>query len=106
MTPLWRCVAVLALTAPQFCVAWPGRSAAAVAEFKRENPCPATGKPRGACPGWQIDHITPLCAGGADLASNMAWAAVKDHKVKTKLDQAMCRRLKQATKPVELDSRE
>lgn len=66
------------------------RSKSAVAEFKRSNPCPATGKSRGACPGWQVDHIEPLCAGGRDDPSNMAWITVSDHKAKTRKDVAAC----------------
>lgn len=38
----------------------PVRSAAVVSEFKRHTPCPATGLRRGKCPGYEIDHITPL----------------------------------------------
>ena len=51
----------------------PSRSAAAVREFRRLNPCPATGQVRGACPGWVLDHRMPLCAGGEDHPSNMQW---------------------------------
>ncbi|MCL2656848.1 MAG: HNH endonuclease [Betaproteobacteria bacterium] len=67
------------------------RSAAAKAEFKRENPCPATGKQHGACPGWQIDHITPLKCGGPDTPANMQWLTIKNHKVKTKREAKRCR---------------
>jgi hypothetical protein len=42
-------------------------------EFRRENPCPATGKTTGACPGYVIDHIVPLKRGGADNPENMQW---------------------------------
>jgi hypothetical protein len=52
-------------------------------EFKRQQPCPATGRSKGSCQGWIIDHIRPLCAGGADATWNMQWqtkeaAAIKD----------------------------
>lgn len=67
------------------------RSAKAVAEFRRANPCPATGKARGACPGWQVDHRHPLCAAGADKPENLQWLSVEDHKAKTRLDHALCR---------------
>lgn len=53
--------------------ATPYRSAAEVLAFKRHNPCPATGERRGACPGYQLDHVMPLCAGGADKVENMQW---------------------------------
>ena len=62
------------------------RSAAVKYEFKKSNPCPATGRPRGACPGYEIDHIVPLLHGGADATDNMQWLTVPEHKNKTKLE--------------------
>lgn len=41
--------------------------------FKREHPCPSTGKSYGSCPGYVIDHVTPLKRGGADSPYNMQW---------------------------------
>ena len=38
------------------------RSAAAKVEFMRMNPCPATGRTKGKCAGYVIDHVVPLCA--------------------------------------------
>lgn len=70
------------------------RSTAVVAEFKRANPCPATGARRGPCAGWEVDHIIPLCAGGSDSASNLQWLTRLDHRQKTKLDVMQCRRHK------------
>lgn len=67
------------------------RSKVTVAEFKRANPCPANGARRGACPGWQVDHVVALCAGGADAKENMQWLTIVDHKKKTKLDVMKCR---------------
>ena len=58
------------------------RSHAAIAEFKCQYPCPATGAPRGLCPGYVIDHVVPLCAGGPDAPANMQWQTVVDAKVK------------------------
>lgn len=49
------------------------RHASVKAEFKRQHPCPATLKPRGACPGYVIDHIIALKRGGADSPANMQW---------------------------------
>lgn len=64
------------------------RSRALRADFMRENPCPATGKTRGACPGWQVDHAVPLCLGGqaVDTKANLRWIAVEPHKAKTRED--------------------
>lgn len=49
------------------------RSNAVRDAFKRQHPCPSTGKPSGACPGWEIDHVIPLACGGCDAVSNMQW---------------------------------
>lgn len=63
-----------------------------VRDFRYENPCPATGLKRGACPGWQVDHIEPLCSGGADHRANMQWIRKEDHRLKTLVDVRECRR--------------
>jgi hypothetical protein len=60
------------------------------AAFVKEHPCPSTGKTRGACPGYVVDHIKPLCAGGADRPSNMAWQTVAEAKKKDKLERKQC----------------
>jgi hypothetical protein len=73
-------------------VAGPERSRAARAEFQRLNPCPATGKSRGACPGWQVDHRVPLKCGGADAPWNLQWLTIEDHKAKTRAEAGSCRR--------------
>lgn len=61
--------------------------------FVKDQACPATGENRLPCPGYQIDHIKPLCAGGADHKDNMQWITIADHKTKTRLDVATCRAL-------------
>ena len=66
------------------------RSRAVRAEFMRETPCPSTGAKRGACPGYQADHIQPLCAGGRDAKDNLQWLSEHDHRLKTKRDVAAC----------------
>jgi hypothetical protein len=60
------------------------RSTAAKNEFKRQNPCPATGKARGPCPGYVIDHIVPLKRGGPDTPANMQWQTKEEAKAKDK----------------------
>lgn len=67
------------------------RSAAEVLAFKRQTPCPATGKPELRCPGYQVDHANPLCAGGSDTRDNMQWLTVEEHRMKTRSDLRMCR---------------
>ncbi len=42
------------------------------------------------CKGYIIDHIVPLCAGGADAAANMQWQTVQDAKVKDREERKMC----------------
>lgn len=68
------------------------RSRTAVAEFKRQQPCPSTGRSRGPCPGWIVDHITPLCAGGVDRPENMQWQTVAEAKIKDRQERIQCRR--------------
>ena len=70
------------------------RSSSVRAEFRKANPCPATGKKTGACPGWHIDHMHALCAGGVDEPGNLNWIRVEDHKRKTRQDVRECRKRK------------
>ncbi len=62
------------------------RSRLARAAFQCENACPSTGAPQGPCPGYIVDHITPLKEGGADLPSNMQWQTVEDAKAKDRVE--------------------
>ncbi len=71
------------------------RSKKVLREFVKLRACPATGLHRLPCPGWHMDHIIPLCAGGADSAENLQWLTREDHKAKTRIDVRECRRLKQ-----------
>lgn len=76
-------------------IAYPApRSAAERAAFKREHPCPATGLHRGSCPGYVIDHVRPLCAGGPDARSNMQWQARAESLVKDREERRECRALR------------
>jgi hypothetical protein len=58
------------------------RSHATLAEFQRQNPCPATGSHRGACPGYVRDHRIALCVGGEDKPKNIRWMTVSAAKAK------------------------
>ena len=62
------------------------RSREARGDFMRR-----TGYPRGR-PGYVIDHVVPLCAGGADAPSNMQWQTVEAAKIKDRQERAECAR--------------
>lgn len=84
------------LLAPQPAAAARYRSASAIAEFKRQQPCPSNGMPRGPCPGYIIDHVQPLCADGADHPRNMQWQTVVDAKEKDRDEWRTCRLLRKS----------
>lgn len=67
------------------------RSEAAKDQFKRQHPCPATGKSSGPCPGYVIDHIVPLCASGPDAAYNMQWQTLQQSKDKDQWERKECK---------------
>src|SRR5690348_10547799 len=59
--------------------------------FMKLHPCPSTGKTRGACPGYVVDHIKPLCAGGRDQPGKLQWQTVSEAKKKDRLERRECR---------------
>jgi hypothetical protein len=62
------------------------RSQNAKNDFKKQSPCPSTGKSSGACPGYVIDHVKPLKRGGADDPSNMQWQTKEAAKQKDRTE--------------------
>ncbi len=68
------------------------RNSSQRAAFMRDHPCPATGRTRGPCPGYIVDHIEPLCADGPDNPGNMQWQTVEEAKEKDRKEREMCRR--------------
>jgi hypothetical protein len=62
------------------------RSGQAKDDFKKQHPCPSTGKTSGVCPGYVIDHVTALKRGGADSPSNMQWQTTAVAKAKDKTE--------------------
>ena len=58
------------------------RDPAVAHEFQRLNPCPATGRTNGACPGYIRDHIVPLHCGGSDTPSNMQWQTILEARTR------------------------
>lgn len=85
-----RCTALL-LAVAAFAAQAVDRSWAVRAEFQRHHPCPSTEQPRGACPGYQVDHIQALKCGGRDELGNLQWLAVEAHREKTRRDMRGCR---------------
>jgi hypothetical protein len=67
--------------------------------FQGANPCPATGKATGPCPGaWSrgaerggyvIDHIVALKRGGPDTPENMQWQTVAYAKAKDRIESEL-----------------
>lgn len=51
-------------------------------EFEANHPCPSTGRPSGACPGYVVDHVIPLKRGGPDATTNMQWQTIEEGKAK------------------------
>lgn len=70
------------------------RSKTELRHFAKANPCPTTGKPITSCPYYVIDHIYPLCAGGADKMSNMQWQTKQAAAKKDVRERAFCACLK------------
>lgn len=70
------------------------RSKAVLRAFVNQQACPSTGLHRLPCPGWQMDHIVPLCAGGPDAVENLQWLTREAHKEKTRGDVRYCRSAK------------
>lgn len=66
------------------------RSEAAKRSFEESHPCPATGR-TGSCPGYVVDHVTPLACGGADVPSNMQWQSIAEGKAKDRTERIGCK---------------
>jgi hypothetical protein len=66
------------------------RSAYQVRKFRHDHACPATGKTTGTCPGYVVDHVIPLCAGGPDKPANMQWQTKAESYKKDGQERAYC----------------
>lgn len=58
------------------------RGSTARTQFRKANPCPATGRASGACPGYVIDHVVALKRGGPDHPDNMQWQTKAEARAK------------------------
>lgn len=58
--------------------------------FVKQQACPATDRHRLPCPGYIIDHITPLACGGQDTPANMQWQTKADAKAKDRWERQGC----------------
>lgn len=74
------------------------RSYKAKEEFAAQHPCPATGKAIPHCPGYVIDHVVPLCAGGLDDPINMQWQEHGASLAKDKIERRTCADIRYAAK--------
>lgn len=70
------------------------RSYQAKREFARAVPCPSTWRYIPHCPGYVIDHVVPLCAGGADTPVNMQWQNREQSLVKDREERRLCAALR------------
>jgi hypothetical protein len=61
-------------------------SPAARADFRRQSPCPSTGRTSGGCPGYVIDHQVPLKRGGTDSSANMQWQTREQARAKDRVE--------------------
>jgi len=62
------------------------RSSVAKSSFRRQHPCPSTGRTSGACPGYVVDHVVALKRGGADAPANMQWQTIAAAKAKDRIE--------------------
>jgi hypothetical protein len=82
---------LLTVTISQTAEAEYRRSYKAKATFKVQNPCPATGRAKGSCPGYIIDHVIPLACGGPDTPANMQWQTKAAALEKDRWERKGCR---------------
>jgi hypothetical protein len=68
------------------------RSREVTREFQREHPCPSTGLPNGACPGYRKDHVIPLACGGPDAVTNMQGQTIRAARAKDRWELKACGR--------------
>jgi hypothetical protein len=60
------------------------------AAFIKGHPCPAKGKPSGACTGYVVGYIKPRCAGGPDRLTNLQWQKIRDARLNDREERRIC----------------
>jgi hypothetical protein len=81
-------IVIMALVSAVAGVAQSPRRRATVVAFEK-----ATGYPHGR-PGYVVDHVIPLCAGGPDVAANLQWQTTAASYVKDGFERALCAAMK------------
>ena len=64
--------------------------------FVKKYACPVNGKHTEACPGWVVNYVKPLCAGGVDRLGNLQWQTLATAKRKEREAQKLCAKGKKA----------
>jgi hypothetical protein len=59
----------------------------AVVGFKQAHPCPATGKFKGACPGYVVANAMPACA---DEAAQLQWQTLAQARESGSWEKQYC----------------
>lgn len=78
--------AILLAGAMLLATAAEARDRGEVRRFKKAHPCPFTKRQ-----GCIVDHVVPLCAGGADKISNMQWQTKRQSYRKDTVERRQCR---------------
>lgn len=90
---------LIAIALTLFTLSGEARDPAQVRAFRKDHPCPLTGKTTGPCTDGKqrmvVDHMLPICSGGRDAPDNMAWQEYSASLVKDAEERRLCARLKQ-----------
>ncbi len=77
-----------------FCVPGYATKIRNVTYARKRAVCRAYGIAKGCPgPGYEVDHLIPLCAGGSNDDKNLWAEPIKDAKVKDALENLVCRRI-------------
>lgn len=70
------------------------RSKKVLSDFAKLQKCPSTGLSKYPCPGYQADHVIPICAGGPDRVENLQWTEAKEAAARDRWEKQMCAKLR------------